>query len=76
MGQHEMIATLERHLTAGDDVEGAMGVYTDDVVHDAVGFPGSPALARARHGSSIVSSSPTSTVKTATRSTGSSRATP
>jgi steroid delta-isomerase-like uncharacterized protein len=42
MGQHEMIAMLERHLTAGDDVEGAMAIYTDDVVHDAVGFPGSP----------------------------------
>jgi hypothetical protein len=42
MDQHEMIAMLERHLKAGGDVEGAMVVYTDDVVHDAVGFPGSP----------------------------------
>ncbi|HET6875263.1 MAG TPA: ester cyclase, partial [Acidimicrobiales bacterium] len=24
------------------DVDGAVAVYTDDVVHDAVGFPGSP----------------------------------
>jgi steroid delta-isomerase-like uncharacterized protein len=40
--QHEMIAMLERHLKADGDVEGAVAVYTDDVVHDAVGFPGSP----------------------------------
>jgi hypothetical protein len=31
-----------RHLKAEGDVEGAVAVYTDDVVHDAVGFPGSP----------------------------------
>jgi hypothetical protein len=24
------------------DVDGAIAVYTDDVVHDVVGFPGSP----------------------------------
>ena len=42
--QHEMVALVERHLKAeGEgDVKGAVAVYTDDVVHDAVGFPGSP----------------------------------
>ena len=35
---------VERHLKAegAGDVEGAVAVYTDDIVHDAVGFPGSP----------------------------------
>jgi len=44
MEQHEMVALVERHLKAEGtgDVEGAVGVYTEDVVHDAVGFPGSP----------------------------------
>jgi steroid delta-isomerase-like uncharacterized protein len=44
MDQHEMIAVVERHLKAegAGDVDGAISVYTDDVVHDAVGFPGSP----------------------------------
>jgi steroid delta-isomerase-like uncharacterized protein len=43
----EMRALIDRHLKAeGEgDVNGAVAVYTDDVVHDAVGFPGSP-----RHG--------------------------
>jgi steroid delta-isomerase-like uncharacterized protein len=44
MEQHEMIALVERHLKAegAGDVEGAVGVYTDDIVHDEVGFPGTP----------------------------------
>ena len=44
MDQQEMITIVERHLKAegAGDVEGAVAVYTDDVVHDAVGFPGSP----------------------------------
>ena len=44
MDQQEMIAVVERHLKAegAGDVEAAVAVYTDDVVHDAVGFPGSP----------------------------------
>ena len=44
MEQHEMIDWVERHLKAegAGDVEGAVAVYTEDVVHDAVGFPGSP----------------------------------
>ena len=39
-----MISVVEQHLKAegAGDVEGAVAVYTDDVVHDAVGFPGSP----------------------------------
>ncbi|HET9731205.1 MAG TPA: ester cyclase [Acidimicrobiales bacterium] len=44
MQQQEMIALVEQHLKAegAGDVDGAAAVYTDDVVHDAVGFPGSP----------------------------------
>ncbi|MDQ6836786.1 MAG: nuclear transport factor 2 family protein [Actinomycetota bacterium] len=44
MDQHEMVALVERHLKAegAGDVVGAVAVYTDDVVHDAVGMPGSP----------------------------------
>ena len=44
MDHQEMRALVERHLKAegAGDVEGAVAVYTDDVVHDAVGFPGSP----------------------------------
>lgn len=40
----EMRALVERHLKAegAGDIEGAVAVYTDDVVHDAVGFPGTP----------------------------------
>ena len=44
MEQREMIALVERHLKAegSGDIDGAVSVYTDDIVHDAVGFPGSP----------------------------------
>ena len=44
MDRHEMTTLVERHLKAegAGDVDGAVAVYTDDVVHDAVGFPGSP----------------------------------
>jgi steroid delta-isomerase-like uncharacterized protein len=44
MEQHEMIALVEQHLKAEGvgDVEGAVAVYTDDIVHDGVGMPGSP----------------------------------
>jgi steroid delta-isomerase-like uncharacterized protein len=40
----EMRALVDRHLKAegAGDIEGAVAVYTDDVVHDAVGFPGTP----------------------------------
>ena len=39
-----MIAIVEQHLKAegAGDVDGAVAVYTDDIVHDAVGLPGSP----------------------------------
>jgi steroid delta-isomerase-like uncharacterized protein len=42
-----MQALVERHLRAEGrgDVDGAVAVYTDDIEHDVVGFPGSP-----RHG--------------------------
>ena len=48
MDSGEMRAVVERHLKAegAGDVEGAVAVYTDDVVHDAVGFPGSPRQGR------------------------------
>jgi steroid delta-isomerase-like uncharacterized protein len=48
MEQHEMIEIVERHLKAegAGDVEGAVAVYTDDIEHDAVGFPGSPRIGR------------------------------
>lgn len=44
MDQQEMIALVEQHLKAegAGDVEGAVAVYTDDIVHDGVGMPGSP----------------------------------
>lgn len=44
MDHQEKRARIERHLKAegAGDLEGAVSVYTDDVVHDAVGFPGSP----------------------------------
>ena len=42
-----MQTLVEKHLRAEGrgDVEGAVAVYTDDIEHDVVGFPGSP-----RHG--------------------------
>jgi steroid delta-isomerase-like uncharacterized protein len=44
MEQAEMVRLVERHLKAeGDgDAEGAVAVYADDIIHDAVGDPGSP----------------------------------
>ncbi len=44
MDQHDMVALVERHLKAegAGDVEGAVAVYTDDIVHDDVGMPGPP----------------------------------
>ncbi len=48
MEQDEMIAIVERHLKAegAGDVEGSVAVYTEDIVHDAVGFPGSPRIGK------------------------------
>lgn len=47
-----MIALVEQHLKAegAGDVEGATSVYTADVVHDAVGFPGSPRTGKEQAG--------------------------
>jgi steroid delta-isomerase-like uncharacterized protein len=44
MDDTEMWALVSRHLRAEGrgDVDGAVAVYTDDVEHDVVGFPGSP----------------------------------
>ena len=40
----EMYDVISRHLRAegAGDVEGAIAVYTDDIEHDVVGYPGSP----------------------------------
>src|SRR5450432_2046876 len=43
--QHEQMRSLvEQHLKAegAGDVEGAIAVYTDDIEHDVVGWPGGP----------------------------------
>jgi steroid delta-isomerase-like uncharacterized protein len=44
MDHGEMQNLVTRHLRAEEagDVDGAISVYTDDVEHDVVGFPGSP----------------------------------
>lgn len=49
MERSEMIALVERHLKAEGtgDIDGAVAVYTDDIVHDAVGFPGTPRTGKA-----------------------------
>jgi steroid delta-isomerase-like uncharacterized protein len=43
-----MISIVEQHLKAegAGDVEGAIAVYTDDIVHDEVGFPGTPRIGK------------------------------
>lgn len=49
MDRSEMIALVERHLKAegAGDIDGAVAVYTEDIVHDGVGFPGSPRTGKA-----------------------------
>jgi steroid delta-isomerase-like uncharacterized protein len=44
MDQSQMQDLVSRHIRAegAGDVDGAIAVYTDDVEHDVVGFPGSP----------------------------------
>jgi steroid delta-isomerase-like uncharacterized protein len=44
MDQSQMQDLVSRHIRAegAGDVDGAVVVYTDDVEHDVVGFPGSP----------------------------------
>jgi steroid delta-isomerase-like uncharacterized protein len=44
MDSAEMESLVEKHLHAegAGDVDGAVAVYTEDIEHDAVGFPHSP----------------------------------
>jgi steroid delta-isomerase-like uncharacterized protein len=44
MDSAEMYGVIGRHLRAegAGDVEGAVAVYTEDIEHDVVGYPGSP----------------------------------
>ena len=44
MDQQAMIDVVEQHLKAegAGDIEGAVAPSHEDIVHDAVGFPGSP----------------------------------
>ena len=44
MDQSQMVELVSRHIRAegAGDVDTAISVYTDDVEHDAVGYPGSP----------------------------------
>jgi steroid delta-isomerase-like uncharacterized protein len=44
MEQEQMRALVEQHLKAegAGDVQGAIAVYTDDIEHDVVGWPGGP----------------------------------
>jgi steroid delta-isomerase-like uncharacterized protein len=43
-----MDALIEQHLAAEarGDIDGAVAVYTDDVVHDVVGWPTGPTIGR------------------------------
>ena len=49
MEHRAMIELVEAHLKAegAGDIDAAVSVYTDDIVHDAVGFPGSPRTGKA-----------------------------
>jgi len=44
MDSAQMQTLVEKHIQAeaAGDVDGAVAVYTEDIEHDAVGFPGSP----------------------------------
>ena len=44
MDHNQMKSLVSRHLRAEGmgDVDGALAVYTDDIEHDVIGFPGSP----------------------------------
>jgi steroid delta-isomerase-like uncharacterized protein len=44
MDRAQMQALVEKHIQAegAGDVDGAVAVYTDDIVHDVVGFPNGP----------------------------------
>lgn len=49
MERDRMVALVEPHLKAegAGDVEGAVAVYTDDIEHDVVGWPGGPVRGKA-----------------------------
>ena len=49
MTPDQMIALVEQHLKAegAGDIDGAVAVYTDDVLHDDVGMPGGPRVGKA-----------------------------
>ena len=44
MDSSQMRELVDRHMSAENqgDIDGAVAVYTDDVVHDVVGFPTGP----------------------------------
>ncbi len=44
LGKEGMLALIDRHMAAeaAGDVDGALAVYTDDVVHDVIGSPTGP----------------------------------
>lgn len=48
MRAEEMDRLIRQHIDAegAGDIAGAIAVYTDDVVHDVVGFPGGPRRGR------------------------------
>ena len=66
-----MKALVERHLKAegAGDIEGAVSVYTDDVQHDPVGFPGVPYHGKDGARASTATSSRTSAPRTRLRPT-------
>ena len=48
MNSSQMQELVDRHMAAENhgDIDGAVAVYTDDVVHDVVGFPNSPTIGK------------------------------
>lgn len=44
MDRNQMVELVSRHIRAegAGDVDTAISVYTDDVEHDVIGYPGSP----------------------------------
>jgi steroid delta-isomerase-like uncharacterized protein len=50
MDESRMQALVDSHMRAEGqgDIDGAVAVYTEDIEHDVVGFPGSPS--RGKHG--------------------------
>jgi len=48
MDHSQMQDLVSRHIRAegAGDVDGAIAVYTDDVEHDVIGFPGGPSVGK------------------------------